>query len=178
MRRRTVVLGSVVLVGAALVLFCCTGGGRDAKAPTPGAGSARPGAAPPPSELALPDASGSTRALAPRPDGSGALDTGVPSPSGAAAPSAAPPRPAGAGAGVADAVRTSDPRDLKLLSAIERELQRDPPPEVHALLAQRKKGAGRDELARAIRSLGDLRLRVLAFRWLDDVAPALDAGKP
>jgi hypothetical protein len=68
-------------------------------------------------------------------------------------------------------VKTSDPPDLDLLGSIERELHRDPPPEIHALLASRRAGANRDELTKKIQALRDLQLRVLAFRWLDRVMP-------
>jgi len=178
MRRRTLVLGTVVLVGAALVLFCCTGGGqRDAAHPTSaGTPAAHDDAVTPPAGLTT--AGGSPSARAPV----AALSDGSSAPHGALAPPAddtpdgAAPRPTGPGARIADAVRTSDPRDLKLLARIERELHEDPPPEVHALIALRKQGAGRDELARAIQKLPELPLRVMAFRWLDEFAPAVDAG--
>jgi hypothetical protein len=79
---------------------------------------------------------------------------------------------------IAETVQAADPRDLELLAAIERDLRRDPPPEIHALIAARKRGATRDELTRDIRTLPDLRLRALALRWLKTVAPAADAGVP
>jgi hypothetical protein len=84
--------------------------------------------------------------------------------------------PAGPGARIAAAVQTSDPRDLELLANIERELRRDPPNEVHAIVAARKRGASRAELASMIGALPDLGLRALTFRWLDTVLPGADAG--
>ena len=99
-----------------------------------------------------------------------------PTPTDSASAPSSPPPSAGAGAQIAHAVQASDPRDLELLASVERELKRDPPPEVHALVAARKRGAQRDELTRSIRALPDLGLRVLAFRWLDAVLPSADAG--
>jgi hypothetical protein len=90
-----------------------------------------------------------------------------PAVSGSPAASAVGP----SGASIVQAVKASDPRDLELLASIERELKRDPPPEVHALVAARKRGASRAELASAIQRLPELELRVLAERWLDKVAP-------
>jgi hypothetical protein len=168
MRRRTLVIGSVVLSGAALVLFCCGGSQPDANAPsndpvvTADVGSQdgpATGASAERSNAALPEAN-------PVP----------PAASGAVAPAAAPSATApdstatGAGARIAKAVAASDPRDLKLLAGIERELKLDPPPEVHALIAARQRGAGREELVRGILALSDVRVRALAFRWLDEVA--------
>jgi hypothetical protein len=60
----------------------------------------------------------------------------------------------------------SDPKDLALLQRIERELKRDPPIEVHIMIARRKLGATRDELTRLARELSDLKLRGLALRWV------------
>src|SRR4051812_41546050 len=98
MRRRILVLGTVVLVGAALVLFCCTSGTqRDATTPT------SPTAAAPHTDPAAPPGEGTTAAESPAPR---ELASAPPD------ASSAPPitRP---GARIADAVRTSDPRDLK-----------------------------------------------------------------
>jgi hypothetical protein len=166
MRKRTLVIGSVVLSGAALLLFCC--GGSQPEASAPSADSAAPGSSGPATSAAAP-------ASAPPPVESSAV-----SPDGVAqaeaAPSASAPASTGAGSRIAQAVSASDPRDMKLLAGIERELKLDPPPEVHALIAARKRGAGREELTRGIQRLGDMRVRVLAFRWLDDVAPGADAG--
>jgi len=160
MRRRTLVIGSVVLAGATLVLFCCGGGQREAGSPVAGTQ---------PTTSAPGDGTGAPAATGPTP----APTPGAVSSEAAPAASTSAPSP---GARIAQTLSTSDPRDLKLLAGIERELHRDPPPEIHALIAARKRGAGRDELARTIQSLGDMPLRALAFRWLDEVAPAADAG--
>ena len=178
MRRRTLVIGSVVLGGAALVLFCCTGhGDRPANAPAESAPAATTAAvtAPPPSPTPG-DSAGSTAtaALANGPTEPG--DAGAPPPSDAGATPASSARPGGPGALIAETVNTADPRDLELLAAIERDTRRDPPAQIHALIAARKRGATRDELTRDIRTLPDLRLRALALRWLDSVAPKPAAG--
>jgi hypothetical protein len=169
MQRRTLALGAVVLAGGALVLFCCTGGGQR-PAGTPASGDASASA--PPVAL-LTDDAGTPPGEAPRPSASSA--TVAPTASLSPAASGTPPA-VGPGARIADAVKSADPRDLQLLATIERELRRDPPPEVHAVLAQRKRGASRTELTRAIQALGDLQVRVLMFRWLDYVMPVSDAG--
>jgi hypothetical protein len=156
MRRRTLVVGVVLLAGAGLVLFCCGGSERrasDATGASPTAPVGTPPAAPAASEAApLPPSAHASTAAATSSGG-------------------APGAKSSAGARIAQAVSGSDPRDLELLASIERELHRDPPPEVHALVAERKRGATREELARAVQRLPDLELRVLAQRWLDKVAP-------
>jgi hypothetical protein len=79
--------------------------------------------------------------------------------------------------GIIAAVARRDPRDLALLSRIERELKRDPPPAVHALIRMREAGAARHELlAEADKQLGsDVALRVLVGRWIDEAAPGTAA---
>lgn len=69
---------------------------------------------------------------------------------------------------VAHFMRNSDQHDRKLLSAVERETQKAPSPEVMELLAQRRAGASREQIERFIdNELGaDLRVRVAAKRWL------------
>lgn len=178
MRRRTLVIGSVVLGGAALVLFCCTG--RGDRPPSVPAGSAAPAtttaatASPPPPTPSETAASTATGALAN--GGTEPGDASAPLPGDAGATPTSSSRPSGPGALIAETVSAADPRDLELLAAIERDMRRDPPPEIHALIAARKRGATRDELTRDIRTLPDLRLRALALRWLDSVAPKPDAG--
>jgi hypothetical protein len=162
-RPRTLVIGSVVLTGAALLLFCCGGSQKEASAPAQ---------SPPPVQSAGADA---TVAAPPEGNGASPVPSTSTSPVPVPAPSGSVPAP-GAGSRIAGAVAASDPRDLKLLAAIERELQRDPPPEIHALIAARQRGAGRDELARSIQGVSDVRMRVMASRWLDEVAPVADAG--
>lgn len=156
MRRRTLALGGVVLGGAALVLFCCTDTAhRPAEHPAPPvAPSGEPAPGPANSSEATPATATATApsASAPAPEPSASAST----------------RP---GARIADAVRSADPHDLELLGSIERELHRNPPPEVHALLSSRQKGADRAELTLQIQALPDLKLRVLALRWLDKVMP-------
>ena len=89
----------------------------------------------------------------------------------------APAQPSSAaGSRISRALASSHPADLELLGRIERELHREPPPEVHALLRRRSEGATRDELLGLARALPDLQLRVLAVRWVDEVRPAADAG--
>jgi len=173
MRRRTVAIGAVVLGGAALLLFCCTGrGDRPADAP------ANPTDTPPKTETPPATAGSSTDAAAP----TSALvaptsSTGAsPAPSASASASSGEARSVSAGVRIAETVQDADPHDLELLADIERNLKRDPPPEIHALIAARKRGASRDELTRSIRTLPDLRMRVFALRWLDRAMPAADAG--
>jgi hypothetical protein len=62
---------------------------------------------------------------------------------------------------------------LALLSRIERELKRDPPPAVHALIRLRESGASRYQLlAEADQHFGsDVALRVIVRRWIDEAAP-------
>lgn len=81
-----------------------------------------------------------------------------------------------AGSSISRAVAASNPSDLALLGRIERELHKDPPPEVHAMLRRRAEGASRDELVGMARALPDLQLRVLVLRWVDEVRPGANAG--
>lgn len=178
MRRRTLAIGAIVLGGAALLLFCCAGRDeRNATAPVPSAAVAAvptettPSAVPP---FAAPGAATNEPVTPPPSSASAEATTSAPSIASGSSSAVAPQ--AGPGARIASAVQTSDPRDLELLASIERELKRDPPNEVHAIIAARKRGAERAELTRMIGALPDLGLRALAFRWLDRVAPAADAG--
>lgn len=161
MRRRTLAIGVVLLGGAALLLFCCAG--RDER-----------GASAPAAATDTPAAADTLQLAAPAGTASAVATPAVPSSATGAASALAPP--AGPGARIASAVQTSDPRDLELLANIERELKRDPPTEVHAIIAARKRGASRAELASMIAALPDLGLRALTFRWLDRVLPSADAG--
>ena len=99
-----------------------------------------------------------------------------PEPAGATIDSAAAPvetpSTSTGGSFVSRSLAASQPADLKLLGRIERELGREPPPEVHAMLRRRSEGASRDELQAMARALPDLQLRVLALRWVDEVRPA------
>jgi len=62
---------------------------------------------------------------------------------------------------------------LALLSRIERELKRDPPAELHALITAQRRGARRAELLERVRRdlPQDLLLRALVVRWINEVAP-------
>ena len=112
-------------------------------------------------------------------------DAGAPEGDSEAAPSAASasasvfndaPPTSSAGSSISRAVAASHPPDLALLGRIERELHKDPPPEVHAMLRRRAEGASRDELVGMARALPDLQLRVLVLRWVDEVRPGANAG--
>jgi hypothetical protein len=81
-----------------------------------------------------------------------------------------------AGSRIARALAASHPADLELLGRIERELKREPPPEVHAMLRRRSEGATRDELLGMARALPDLQLRLLSLAWVDQVRPTRDSG--
>jgi len=167
MRRRTFAIAVVLLGGAALVLFCCGGADRHAPgapASTPPQGAAVPAEPTAPTSVPAPTTAPAAASAEPAPAAS--LTATATSATAPAASSNAP-----GGASIVQAVKSSDPRDLELLAGIERELQRDPPPEVHALIAARKRGASRAELATAIQKLKALELRVLAERWLEKVAP-------
>lgn len=103
-----------------------------------------------------------------------------------AAPQAVPPAPAGSAnappaasvgnpgtSAIIGAVAQRDPRDLALLARIERELKRDPPASVHALIRLREGGASRSLLMTRAAELpaNDVALRVVVQRWIDEVAP-------
>jgi len=114
-----------------------------------------------------------------------AADAGAPEGDSEAAPSTASasasvfsdtPPTSSAGSSISRAVAASHPPDLALLGRIERELHRDPPPEVHAMLRRRAEGASRDELVGMARALPDLQLRVLVLRWVDEVRPGANPG--
>ena len=76
------------------------------------------------------------------------------------------------------AVPPVEKQELALLASIERELKREPPPEVHALLAEYRGGADRATLVSRVQRdfPKDLRLRVTTLRWIDEVRP--DPGRP
>ena len=116
----------------------------------------------------------------PRPEGDSAT-----APQPARSPSAAgdpttlaaihePAAPGGATYGSSDntvneLLQRVDAHDLALYGNIERQLRRDVPPEVRDLVALKKSGATRQQLALEIKkTTTDLRLRLLLKQWLDD----------
>jgi hypothetical protein len=120
---------------------------------------------------------GDERAAAPPPP---TLATGSVEPTTHAAPSAAPPEqddsgvvaapePFGTTDNTLNAIRAqSDAHDRALYSDIERQLRRDVPAEVRRLVAQKKSGASRDELALEVKKGNhDFRMRQLLAQWLD-----------
>jgi hypothetical protein len=80
----------------------------------------------------------------------------------------------GTGGGIATtSIPHVDPLALPLLSDIERELKRDPPPEAHELVAEFRRGADRAVLIDFVRQRfpRDLSLHAIALRWIDRVRP-------
>jgi hypothetical protein len=63
--------------------------------------------------------------------------------------------------------------EVALLASIERDLKREPPPEVHALLGKYRRGADRATLLSSVQHElpNDLALRVTVLRWIDQVRP-------
>jgi hypothetical protein len=68
---------------------------------------------------------------------------------------------------------STDPRSLALLSTLERDLHRAPPPEVHALVRAHAEGASREQLlARLEQTLAqEISIKLYVRRWIDEVAP-------
>jgi hypothetical protein len=64
-------------------------------------------------------------------------------------------------------------QEIALLASIERDLKREPPPEVHALLGEYRRGADRATLLTSVQREfpNDLPLRVTLLRWIDQVRP-------
>lgn len=87
---------------------------------------------------------------------------GVPTPS---SPDPAPP--------LRGAVPPVQRNELSLLASIERELKREPPAQVHQLLALYRGGADRTQLIDSVQRdfPKDLPLRVTVLRWIDEVRP-------
>lgn len=177
-RRRAVAFGVLMVSASVIVLFCCSRGERPALSPLTPSSSASdppplqrvPEASPPP---ALAPASA---APAPRsterltPDLSSAGTAGGPATILGEAPAAG--GASSAGSRIGQAMASVDPRDLALLSRIERELGQAPSSAVHAILRRRREGALRSELLSLARALPELPLRVLVIRWIDEVSPA------
>lgn len=181
MKRESALVGfglvGLVTLGAALALARCSDGEPRPPQHSPRSEPARQS----PAEIG---ARASSDDVAP-PAGTAPAASVVPEPARATAAAAASAKPGEApptstgGSFVARALAASEPADLELLGRIERELGREPPPEVHTILRRRKEGASRDELAGMARALPDLRLRVLVLRWVNEVHPAAggtDAG--
>jgi hypothetical protein len=170
-RTKTFGIGLLLAAGTGLVLWSSCGASQQA----PKAGETAPAGPAPAQGTTAPAATPAAPAGA-------AVEAGTPE--GTAPPSAtAPQADAGAdaerpGSSIVRAVGAGDPRDLALLSRIERELGRNPPPEIHALIERRKQGASRDELTRRARDLPDLQLRVLALRWVEELFGASGAAAP
>lgn len=180
MTRKSALVGvgvvSVAALGGAIALVRCAGQERE---PPETAAGVEPAASV--TEAASADADRGPRtagkSVAPAaPDASPPEDDSEPAPSASAnALSDAPPS-GSAGNSINRALGASHPPDLALLGRIERELHRDPPPEVHAMLRRRAEGASRDELLGMGRALPDLQLRVLVLRWVDEVRPGPNTG--
>lgn len=84
-----------------------------------------------------------------------------------------PPQPSAAasvsGGTVKEVLDKLDAVDLDLYARIERETHRDVPPEVRAIVAQRRAGASRAELASEIqRKIAEGGMRLLMAHWLAD----------
>jgi hypothetical protein len=166
---------ALVGLGGVAVLARCSGGeprasqtAADYAGPDPTPALAEPsGSGAAPSPRALPTSAGSAALL-----GSGGAPHAAPAASGAVARAGS-----SAGARIAHAL-ASHPADLTLLTRIERELRLEPPREVHELLRRGAEGAGRDELISLVRALPDLRVRVLALRWVDEVRPPPGGAAP
>ena len=158
-------MSALSLAAAALLLWRCAATERPAATP-PASSRAREPSESGLSQVAAPPSHGAETKPAMAP-GDPAATSSRPAPSGSAGATSS-----GAAAIVA-AVGQRDPRDLALLSRIERELKRDPPQSVHALLRLRERGATRAELLSSAAQLpaGDLPLRVLVLRWIDEVRP-------
>jgi hypothetical protein len=107
-----------------------------------------------PRATAAPDAPFTASTAASPPPGSADAKTQM-----TAAPNGAPP--------------SSQRQDVGLLASIERDLKREAPPEVHALLGEYRRGADRATLiAHVHRELPkDLPQRVTVLRWIDQVRP-------
>jgi hypothetical protein len=187
-RTRTFGIGLLVAAGAGIALWSSCGSTHKEPSNLDAPGAATEPATAPPHGTPAGSASAAGATLPGADDATADADSaagGAPRPH-ADAGSAPEER---SGSSIVRAVSSNDPRDLSLLSRIERELGTDPPPEVHALVASRKQGASRDELTRKARELPDLRLRVLVLRWVDEVlappgapsppaAPASGSAKP
>lgn len=188
--RRWGAAGCVMLLGGAASLT------RTACAPAPSPGARAPFAA---AAAALPDqAAGDAPKDAPfadpAPDPALEADTAAratipPAPAPDTpfeAPKGARPIPADrsspntATAATSSALPAIERQEIALLASIERDLKREPPPEVHALLGKYRRGADRATLVTSVqRELpNDLPLRVTVLRWIDRVRPEPGGSSP
>ena len=71
-------------------------------------------------------------------------------------------------------------QERQLRENIERDLKREPPPEVHALLGEYRRGADRASLLASVQREfpNDLALRVTVLRWIDQVRPEPGQSSP
>jgi hypothetical protein len=171
--RVVVAAGLLSLALPVLMLWRCAA--HSEPSPRTGADAATtPDASPPASLVSAVPAASETAS----PAASAATHPSSSTPSTPSTPLATPTAPApssasSAAAPIIAAVANGDPRDLALLSRIERELKRDPPAAVHALIRLRASGATHGQLLSELDRLipRDLALRVLVRRWLDEVRP-------
>jgi hypothetical protein len=180
MKREHALVGSAIVALASLVALArCSATERPPAQPVPGSEPAVAAVtAHPPRDTAAPAGKLAPAGDAPPPSAAASAGAvAAPVEGGVLAP-AAPS--SSAGARIAQALAAKHPADLELLGRIERELRREPPPEIHALLRRRAEGASREELVTLARALPDLQLRVLALRWVDEVrpAPGAEPGAP
>lgn len=171
--RFRVAFSFLALAAAALLLWRCAASTERPAATTDSTANALPSAVISPGE----PAGAAPAASLPQPASPVAVEPASPS---GATPSTTAGAPATGASAIVAAVGRRDPRDLALLARIERELKRDPPESVHALVRLHEAGASRSELLSRVSQLpaGDVGLRVLVLRWIDEVAPDPNAPRP
>jgi len=170
---RLAALGALSLAVPVLLLWRCAGHSEPPPRAATDETTSTAASSPPSALSAAPPASGTVSPAA-------SAETLPPSATPVASLTAPPPSsPSSAAAPIIAAVANRDPRDLALLSRIERELKRDPPAAVHALIRLRAAGATRSQLLSELERQipQDLALKVLVRRWIDEVAPG-DTPKP
>lgn len=181
--------GAVLLVGAGLLT-------REGCAPIPAPAAHAPSApasaprADAPRETVQSGPAHTTAAASSSAPDAAQMDAPPPARAAVAGPWAAaePPGVVTADTANADATAVATPsgtgvppvakQELALLASIERDLKREPPPEVHALLREYRRGADRATLVSRVQHElpKDLQLRVTVLRWIDEVRP--DPGRP
>jgi len=159
----------ILLVGAGLLT-------RSACAPVPASGARAPSA--PAVEAHPGEATREADGVAPSASAHTARDTpftAAKKPQAIAA-DVEPPAPA-ASSGALPAIER---QELALLASIERDLKREPPPEVHTLLGEYRRGADRASLVTSVQRdfPNDLALRVTVLRWIDQVRPEPGGSPP